>query len=65
MRQRAGGARPVSAAPRFRVTCEDCPGYALEPRISHETADWEAEFHDDLVHQDGEEHAVVEEVDVE
>lgn len=53
----------MSATPWFRVICDDCPGYALEPRYTRPTARWEADFHDDLVHQDGEQHATVEEVD--
>ena len=49
-------------APQFRAYCDDC-GYGVDPRYSRPTASWEADFHDDLIH-DGEEHAGVEEVEV-
>ena len=48
----------------FRVTCDDCPGYAPDPNFSRPTASWEAGFHDELIHQDGQQHAEVEEVDL-
>ncbi|MFB6189666.1 MAG: hypothetical protein ABEI57_07255 [Halapricum sp.] len=46
---------------RYAVVCDDCPGYDPDPRYSRPTATWEADFHDDLIHQESG-HAEVEEV---
>ena len=53
----------MSSPSQYRVTCEDCPGYELDRRYSRQAATWEANFHDELIHQDGQQHARVGEVD--
>lgn len=52
----------MSSAPKYRVTCPDCAGYATTPRYSRPTAYWEKDFHDSFIH-DGADTAEVEEVD--